>query len=553
MAGRPLLAQQTANFECRATQGVSWYGNSKVIAERIDISILPDHLDVEHELEINTGDRGNSPIYPNSLEILGSLTMAKGTVITGLLLWNGDKILKGKLQTKEMARRKYEEVVDRNVKDPPKPRDPAILEKTNENKYALSIFPVSLYGSRKIRIRYLIPSFIQDGSHRIAFPHAFSGVAQVSVRGGSGVSGYALRSVYLRRVLGELGLEEAINTPVTLEDSTPVTLDPKAYQLFSIHWGQPPWFIDYGGSHIYAITPLFGVIETSRAFVGSMRDVNGTAGHVAHFIFSPPSEFIDLASGPGKRIVAVIRAGSDSVLKEINGFYFGQNAAEELRIFSHAAFEDSITWRIYTNDVLITEKNEKPHLIRLEDGNQYARCFGGTPFYPLVKSMPSSLAAAWGFIDSKYALLALEQDTLQSAVAQQYAKAGVPGLDPEDIYAEEGHLDSIPLSAWSLQRNFDRDKLLEPLAIAASGLPSGIRWSFRDGRVIVEIDRTALARGLRVSLHGLDGKLLKEWSANEVSNGRLDWSPRKDAYVAGICLLRVVSGSQAFSARVILR
>jgi hypothetical protein len=540
-ATRPLLADQYAAFRCQATQGFAWQGMSNVTVERIDITIHPDHLDVEHELAMDARANWDMPSHPNSLEILGNLTVAKGTVFTGLLLWNGNKILKGKLQTKEMARRKYEDVVDRNVKDPPPPRDPAILEKTGENSYALSIFPVSLNGSRKLRIRYLIPSAFRDGAHRIAFPHAFSRLAKVTVRGGPGLPGYALASVRSDGSETTVKNEEAAATPLSLE--------PEAYNQF-----RPFGYWEMGsGAWLRDITPLFGGAEGSRVCVGSMRDAKGTAGHVAHFIFRPPADIISLSSSPGSRIVAVITAGADTVKKEVNGATTGRQGAEELRIFSRAVMEDSITWRVYSNDSITTERTEKPRLISYEDGNQYARSFGGMPFYPLVKSMPSSLAAAWGFIDSKYALLALEQDSLKSAVALRYAKAGVPALDPEDIYPEDGEPDSIPLTAWMLQRNFNRDELLKPLAIAAGGLPAGIRWIFRDGRVIVEIDKASLARGLRVSLHGMDGKLLKEWSANEISTGGLSWSPRNHAYAAGICLLRIVSGSQAFSARVILR
>jgi hypothetical protein len=286
-----------------------------------------------------------------------------------------------------------------------------------------------------------------------------------------------------------------------------------------------------------------------------MRDRKGNAGHVAHFVFRPPADFTDLSPGPRTRIVAAIAAGADTVEKEVNGVV-GPKGAEELRVFSQAALEEGITWRIYTDDRLTDQKTEKPLVIRMEDGNQYARSFGHTPFYPLAKAMPASLASAWGFIDSKYALLALERDTLNAAAAKQYATAGVPALDPEDIFPEDGQSDSVPLTAWMLQRNFNRDDLLLPLALAAGGLPPGIRWRFRDGRVLVEIDEAALARGacgLRVSLHGLDGKLLKEWGAGEVSTGRLAWSPRDAAYGAGICLLRIVSGSRTFSVRVILR
>ncbi|MEO7425383.1 MAG: hypothetical protein ABI036_09360 [Fibrobacteria bacterium] len=537
-----VLAEQSASFLWQATQGFALQGNAEVVVEHIDITIQPDHLDVEHELEIVTRSGWDNPGYPNSLEILGNLQMAKGTVITGFLLWNGNTILKGKLQTKIKGRGLYEEVVDRNVKDPPRPRDPAILEKTGENSYALSIFPVSLYGSRKLRFRYLIPSSFQDGAHRIPFPHAFSGLASVSVKGGPGTLGYAFTSVRANGTETTVKNEDAV--------STSLKLDPEAYQQFRpyVYWGAAG-----SGAWLRHITPLFGGAEGSHVCLGSMKDAKGTEGHLAHFVFRPPADFTDLSPGPRIRIVALVTAGADSVEKEINGAEPGRQGAEELRIFSRAELDESITWRIYTDDIITKESTEKPLIIDMEDGGQYARSFGSTPFYPLTKTMPPSLASAWGFIDSKYALLALEQDSLKSALASKYAKAGVPPLDPEDIFPEEGEPDSIPLSAWMIQKNLNRDDLLQPLALAAIGAPSGIRWVFRDGNVIVEIDKATLARGLRVSLHGMDGKLLKQWSADDLSQGRLAWSPREASYSAGICFIRIVSGSKAYSARIILR
>ncbi len=541
IASWPVQANQSATFRSQATQGWAWEGRSNVVKERIDLTIHSDHVDVEHELEIDARSDWGSPDHPNSLEILGDLRLAKGTVVTGLLLWNGKQILKGKLRTREQARSQYEDVVDRNVKIPPPPRDPALLEKTGEDNYALSIFPVSLNQSRKIRIRYLIPSVFLEGAHRILFPHAFSPIATVTVRGGSETHGYALTSVRSDGSTSTVRMEDAVGTPVTLESD--------AFMRFLPHNG----WESGSGSWVLHITPLFPVAGGSSLCIGAMREAQGSPGYVGHFIFRRPVEFTDLSPGPKTRIFAAVKAGTDTLQKEITGREEGTQGIEELRVFSRAAMEENIIWRRYVNDILTHEKIEKPIVIRMEDGNQYARSFGSVPFYPLAKTMPKSLAAAWGFIDSKYALLALEQDTLKAAEAREYANAGVPALDPEDIFPEEGHSDSIPLSAWLLQRNLNLEELLGPTGIAAGSLPAGIRWLFRDGRVVVEIDSKALSSKLRVSLHSLDGKLLKEWNRNEISQGRLLWSPRDSAYGAGICLLRIVTGSQVFSARIFLR
>jgi hypothetical protein len=535
----PVVADQSAIFSSRATQGLAWTGLSQVIREKITVTVQPDHLDVEHELEIDARSNWNTPNNPNSLEIIGQLTLEKGTVVTGLLLWNGNTILKGKLRTREMARQQYEEVVDRNVTNPPPPRDPALLEKVGENRYDLSIFPVALNGSRKLRLRYLIPTRFEEGTHRSRFPHAFSRVASVTLRGGSGIQGYALTSVRQDGSLITVKNEDDITSPLTL--------DPDAYMQFQPY----NYWLAGTGAALRFVTPLFGEAYGSRVFLGSMQGVHG---HAAHYIFRPPQDITGMAQETTTRIVALVKTKSDSVGKEMALNEMASSGAEELRIFSASAFEDSITWRAYAGDSIAKEVFEKPRAIVLSDGQQFLRTFGHTPFYPMTKTMPASLAASWGFIDAKYALLALEQDTLSTAQAKEYVAAGVPGLNASDIYPENGALDSIPLSAWLLQRNISREELLGPTSvITALGLPAGIRWIFRDGALFVEIDPEMRKRDLRITLHGLDGRLLKQWHVGDLGGGQLNWFPKANGYGFGTCLLRITSGTQTWSARVTLR
>lgn len=535
-------AEQSASFRSQATQGFAWQGLASVTFERLDITVHSDHLDVEHELGINATTAGwGVPSQANSLEILGELTLTPGSVVTGLLLWNGNILLKGKLHSNVAARRQYEDVVDRNVTNPPAPRDPAILEKTGADTYALSIFPVALNGSRRIRLRYLVPSAFVGGAHRMEFPHAFSRVASVTVRGGPGTLGYALTSVRADESEATVKNEDAVETPVEL--------DPEAFRRFLPYL---PWEAG-SGAWLRHITPLFGASKASRVSHGQVRDAKGMISRVAHYFFRPPPAFTDLSPGGRVRIVAAITDGVDTVEKEITGDSVGLKWAEELRILSRAELEPDITWKLYAGDSIAEKATETPLRIEMADGNQFARSFGGKPFYPLAKSMPPSLAAAWGFVDSKYSLLALEKDSLPAALAARYAAAGVPALEPGEIYPEDGLPDSIPLSVWMLRKNLDRDALLRPISVLAGALPPGIRWRFRDGLVVVEIDRAALARGVAVSLHGLDGRLLKRWGSGDVSGGRLSWSPREAAYGAGVCLLRIDSGKRTYSARVVLR
>lgn len=74
------------------------------------------------------------------------------------------------MKTKDFARKQYEEVVDRNSTVPPRPHDPVLLELVGDNNYDISIFPLGWGGTRKLRIRYLIPSI----GNTTGYPYAFS-------------------------------------------------------------------------------------------------------------------------------------------------------------------------------------------------------------------------------------------------------------------------------------------------------------------------------------------------------------------------------------------
>ena len=100
----------------------------------------------------------------NTLEIVGNFTLPEGAAITGSLLWDGDRMLEGKLLDRKTADSLYENMVERNSTPPPRPRDPLILELTGKDTYRLRIYPVRLGHARHFRLRYQLPPRIgQEG------------------------------------------------------------------------------------------------------------------------------------------------------------------------------------------------------------------------------------------------------------------------------------------------------------------------------------------------------------------------------------------------------
>ena len=182
-----LPASSQIRFGLRQTQGTTWWGGSAELSSLTrKITIHEYFIDVEEDVEFKTSG-SPPPNNPNTLEITGTFFLPTQSVVTGVLIWDGDNILKGKLKSKTEARNQYEEVVDRNTSPPPRPRDPIIIEKTGisswwsnvtqeygtHDEYRFSIYPVSWGKSRRIRIRYLCPLQFLDKTMVLPIPYSF--------------------------------------------------------------------------------------------------------------------------------------------------------------------------------------------------------------------------------------------------------------------------------------------------------------------------------------------------------------------------------------------
>lgn len=189
--GANAIGLQHGLFRSQSTQGTPWQGTATIVQEHFDITVNPDYLDVELEWVFEA--KGTAPAeHRDALEIVGNLNLVDNSVVVSMITWYKGMILKGKLKTNDVAREQYENVVDRDSKAPPPPRDPVLLEYIRDDNYDISIFPVTFGETRKVRIRYLIPAFDVNGINKIAYPHAFTSNATVTIRLGAGVKGYTV-------------------------------------------------------------------------------------------------------------------------------------------------------------------------------------------------------------------------------------------------------------------------------------------------------------------------------------------------------------------------
>jgi hypothetical protein len=525
MESRAQYAQH-AVWRSQATQGPEWTGTVDLVKEDFLITVHPDYLDVQLDWEFGVG--GNPPqAYGDALEIVGNVTLQSHSTVVGMLVWYKDKVLKAKLKTKDFARKQYEEVVDRNAVTPPKPRDPVLLEYgVRPDNYDISIFPVAWGGTRRIRLHYLVPSNVGIAG----YPQPFSSKASVTIRPAPGVDEFGLDYGYADH--------RWFNGPVRLDPNRDV------WALQSI------------------LTRRFDALSHSILYAGEFPGERFW-GRMIHAYYIVPRDLRNRMSdepGAAWKIFANLSSGKDTCRAEIPIPDTAGHMVSGLTVYSRNRTDPRIRWLLLKGGETILSVDEDAEWIMEADGLQYARSLAKTAFYPMSETMPDHLGVALGYIDEKYALVALEEDALPVDEARRYAESGVPDLDGTDIFPADGERFDIPTKVWmeQLGRPFVPvvqtylDPRYRPVVRIKSRLPEGIAWNVREGRLEIRISAQALrsARSVRVSIHDCAGREVRSWGRAEIERGLLSWSPAESNLGPGAYFLRVAMDGKSFSARV---
>jgi hypothetical protein len=352
---------------------------------------------------------------------------------------------------------------------------------------------------------------------------------------GSGVEGFALATPLSSSVIG----------PFTEKS---VVLEHSAFASFGSR------------SQMFEVIPILeDSTKGSRLYLGNFFG-NGFSGQALNAIYQVPQslmEAIDSSSDAKPRIFATLMCEKDSCRKEINPLESAKGK-EGLKLLTREAVDGTLKWSLFLNEVLQKEVTEKAQVIRMEDGMQYARSFGNSKIYPWADQMPFSLGSALGFIDKTYSLLALEEDVLPAITADKYLLTGVPTLNLEDIFPAKEDT-AISTNAWSMTRGYNAEDLLLPAPTTAlnrlTGLPQGMRFSLRDGRLFIRLNQALLdtEKGMGISIFSIKGKRVKEWGTQEISRGEFSWSPSESGLSSGAYVIKVSTKAGQYSQTVFLR
>ena len=263
------IGLQHITIRSQSTQGPQWFGTSSIVQEKFWITVNPNYLDVELEWVLDVGGYSKPDTFTNALEIVGNLNIEAGSVVTGMLLWNGDQILKAKLKPVGVAREQYEQVVDRDANAPPPPRDPVIFEYGwGPDNYYMSVFPACWQGTRRMRIRYVIPSHQESGVTKIGYPHASSQNAQVTLYKGHGIGSFLLQD--------RSGATEEITADSVVLPSARAS----SYNSGTV-------------MHILPTPPA--QVQGSRLYVGTFSTPS-LQGQMIHFVGMTPQQILDSSS-----------------------------------------------------------------------------------------------------------------------------------------------------------------------------------------------------------------------------------------------------------------
>lgn len=128
-------------------------GTTNLVDSRLTIQVGPQWLDIEEEAELQVVPRWGDASGQWIVE--GFFNVPRGTAITGCMLWNDDTLLMGKLRGKQDAQKIFDSLVP--PRNPAWARDPLLVEQITETTYGLKLFPFAANGTRRFRLRYLVP------------------------------------------------------------------------------------------------------------------------------------------------------------------------------------------------------------------------------------------------------------------------------------------------------------------------------------------------------------------------------------------------------------
>ncbi|HKP95119.1 MAG TPA: hypothetical protein VJ385_05115 [Fibrobacteria bacterium] len=519
-------------------------GNCALASASVRVRVNPAFLDVEEDVEIGLVGGVGIGNDGKSLEIVGNFTLPPGAAVTGALLWDGPRVLQGKLLDRNVADSLYEDLVDRNSAPPPRPRDPLILERIQPGAYRFRIYPVALGFSRHMRLRYQLPPSM--GAQGLMIPFK---AAVASLFGGSTLqipvtlenAGNAPKVIF--------SLGEASRTEMSLPRTrllTPGELGDGGYS-----WDMWDNMSVAPGIVIRPVTAIRQAAVKTAFAEGQM------AGNYLNLYATVSQEVLKgLNLRSATSLAVVVRNAKKSYALPVpceGGLAIGCGSVA-FNGKSDAAWEDSLQWEAYdaAGKLLASAKIKSTVYESARDTGAAVLWAASDRHFSEKKELP--LGPVFGFVDEWASLLSLPGDSVTPVLAAFYNENGVPRI------ANAAVKDVIPNYAEGQVPNpggtgtpdpWSNPPITTGLAAKLGKLtdPSAWRVERMQGGFIVRIQ--GLARGMDavVEMYDLAGKRAGYW-ASRSEEGALNLSSA--AVRPGFYLLKIRIAGKVSVKRIVL-
>lgn len=413
-----------ATISWQTTHSGTSSGVCQLTSNKISVTVHPYYADIVEEAEISTLGTvwsGDS----KTLEIVGNFTLAQGTALRSMLLWNGNKILKAKLLLRADADTAYEKVVDRD-KPVVVARDPALIEYLGNNQYRFKIYPVEISGTRKIRILYSVPLQMTGDGPQFRICTAFTlGAAEIP----SQIPLEILKSTqtFDKCIIQHGSIKKTVQFGASY--SIPVG-DLNNYNYY------------YSSSFSPNPIVISPIVNSWNIGFTSRLDSGDICGYYSAIFASLPDTIFSFLeeenlTDANVNIEAKVMTGTKTYLSDMPGKkYFSAY------VKSTTPWDSVITWTCYNNSTGAVIFAYKQKISCISDSNSLVPLIWAAKYS--LKEGTNALGALYGFVDTKMSLLALESDTLNRTIALQYKDAGVPALTTQEILIKPSKRPAAP-------------------------------------------------------------------------------------------------------------
>jgi hypothetical protein len=481
------------------------------------------HVDIEEEAEIMTLGNvwwGDS----KTLEIVNEFSVAPGTSIRSMLLWNGNAILKAKLKLKADADEQYENVVDRQQVQQA-PRDPALIEYIGKDSYRCRIYPVASGNSRKIRILYTVPLRIVDNVPCFE-------IGTIFTTGASENPGQI--PVYIVKA------PDAFEKYIMKSNASQKTIT--FGSVYMINYADLVNYDQYSWSNPTSSKLIIIPDKTHWNSAWSSHVPTGAAkGYFTAIVTSVPEAVTELmAEQVNESLISLqagITIGKKNYLADIStGSYWSVFCK------SDTIWDGVVNWTAYgdTGSEVFTYKQSIPAKSTSLMDSSLPLIWGAK--YTLDEGNGNT-GALFGFIDPSMSLLALENDTLSKDAAGMVSEDGVPVLFPEEIIINSAKLPATPKESVIFDFN---TSVIETL-LAHTNFEAVLT---KEGVLQLSLPE-GLERSIAVRLLDLNGRVTHNWKNIECSGAHS--TTRLPGTLHGAYVIQIRIGSHTLQKKIVVR